>query len=329
MMKPRISKDHITWGSNYAMMHDNLTRKIKKQKYSILPMDTIFRCVKLTNASIVLLRFGDVPCDRLNLVEMDKIAEQQNLKFTIITDVFYTEEFESSFIKILFVKEFYGVYYNDYVSSDLLTYDKLYNFLVQRTEENRTHQFYEFFKHNLIDLGKVSLLAYQIDSNVSPSDIVNDINKEAGYIYSDMIDRLTFPFANFDEPDTLFELESSTKYSIVFETYNDLHNLQWCVFTEKTMRSLQVANISILQNKTGSVKILEEMGFKVHPINHVLDQMTGCLLQAKFVIKLLEHDMFGFDNIIETAEHNQALLKSWYDELQTEEFYNNVVDQVL
>lgn len=316
--------------NRYKQFYTRLTDKIKQNNYKILSFDTLLTDITEKNTSIVFLRFGDVPCDISLLEDMENVALERNIKFTIITDVFYRNSNTSntSNIKIITVNEFYGIYYNDCVK---LTpgYTKLYNLLIQRTVLPRLHQFAELARNCLIDDGYVSLLGFQINNTNTPSKIVNDINKTYDSLYSDVLSNIEIPFTNFVEPNDLYILEEDTKYSVVFETYNDTNNYEWCAFTEKTFRSLQTSNISLLQNKTGSIEILSELGFKFHSINYILDAMPGYVSQTAFVVALLKNDMFEVFDMTEYAVHNQAILKDMLNNLQSDQLCERIVEQIL
>jgi len=321
--------DDILWLKNLQKFDDRIKKVLASINITVISHDFIMADwdPNVRNCQVVIINYDDIT-DDMWVSEIEEIAIKHNIKFTYITNIFYCGE-SSEWFKVLFLKELYGVFYNPNISVKTLLRTNLYTCLMQRTSYPRLKLFAELSRNELLTDGNVSLLGYQSFTDLPPNDIINDINVEFDNIFDDIVQHYQFPFRNFIEPENCFEIEERSKYIIVSETYNDSENKKWISFTEKTFRSLQIPNISLLLNKKGSVNALAEVGIKTHPINSILDYMESYNSQCNFIIGLLKNDMFDEDGIIEIATHNQHKLKEWNTSLKTDELYQNIIKDLL
>ena len=261
--------------------------------------------------------------------DLEKVGEKYNIKFTLLTDVFYQGNNNFKNIKVLFLKELFGVYYNPYISSTTIRhYDKLYTCLLQRTSYSRLKLFSTLADNNLLDNSNVSLLGFQINNNKSAINVVKTLNDMYGE-FNHIVDNFNFPFRNFKDKTNCFEIEETSKFIIALETYNENNYPNWIAFTEKTFRGLQIPNISLLLNKKGSIRALNSINIQTHPINAILDHMETIESQNNFIIGILLNDsMFTNELNTQIATHNQNQLKEWYDTLQSDEFYVSIINNI-
>jgi hypothetical protein len=321
--------DDKLWLSNIAKVDVRIRKILTDNDIQIIVNNFITSewNPNIKNCQVAIINYDDIQ-DDMWFDEIANIAEKYNIEFTYITNVFYRGE-QRNRIKVLFLKELYGVFYNPNIVTNAHTYSKLYTCLMQRTSFPRLQMFAELSRNKLINKGIVSLLGFQINTNLSPNEIIKDINNNFDNNFDDIVEQYRFPFRNFNEKDNCFEMEERSKYIVVLETYNDHINKKWISFTEKTFRSLQIPNISLLLNKKGSINALTEIGIKTHPINSILDYMESYDSQFNFVIGLLKNDIFNSDEACMDAKHNQNKLKEWSDILNTDAFYQDIINNLL
>lgn len=321
--------DHNLWLDNLANAHCRLLTALSNSNIVVLNSNTLFEMwdSKIYNCNVVMINYDDIVWDSVWFKDLEKTAKKYNVKFTLITNVVYTKETHCKWYKVLFLKELFGVFYNPHITQEKLNASNLFTCLMQRTTFPRLKLFSELSRNNLLHKGNVSLLGYQTN-DLTVSEVINQLNNEFNE-FDDILEKHQFPYKNFIEIGNCFDIEKQSKYVVVSETYNDRIVPEWISFTEKTFRSLQIPNISVLLNKKGANDILTSIGIKTHPINHILDYLTTYDAQTDFIIGLLSGDMFDLELADDIAIHNQHQIKDWYDSLQTVDFYNNVVDKVL
>lgn len=334
------SNDHVIWKSNIEFIFQMLEEKVLKNFITVEPnLSTEINDWDKTirNESIVTSLFGDIIWDNSFINDLHLLASEFNNKFTLITDNIVLNHKLNSFdnIKILTLTEIYGIYYNP---AELKDYEKLFNCFIQRTDPYRLFLFNELCKYNLLDDGYISCLGWQLPNyllkhNIStPSEVAATlINNHSEFNYT--IDPAIIPFKNFTEHENLNVLEETSKYSIVYETYN-VSNEQisdFVVYTEKAIRSLQVPNISLILNSNNTSEILQQqLNLKVHPINYILDKMPDRNTQIQFIIALLQHDIITpNDDICENAIHNSNTLKNYLNIINTEQYYDAINEQII
>jgi hypothetical protein len=321
--------DDKLWMLNLHEIDIRIKNTIMEHGVTVIPHNYILANwdPSIRDCRVAIMKYDDINDDAW-FEEIEEIAKKHNIKFTYITNIFYCGG-SSKRVKILFLKELYGVFYNPNISHVPETPTTLYACLMQRTSYPRLKLFSELSKNNLLDKGMVSLLGFQTTENLSPNECVAKLNNKFNNAFSDIVQQFDFPFRTFEEPKNCFDIEKLSKYIIVLETYNDHINKKWISFTEKTFRSLQIPNISLLLNKKGSINALTEIGIKTHPINPILDYMESYNSQFNFVIGLLKNDIFDSVDADTNAKHNQNKLKEWSDILNTEEFYQDIIDNLL
>jgi len=352
-MEAITSADHNLWCNIDQYVKERMSTVLTNNGFIVeqpnLFLDPCEWDKTLCNKSIALILFGNNVLELAGsaywsksfIDDLEVIANEYNNKFTLITDhILLQSSFETNNIKVITPPQLFGMYYNnEWTPQRTPKYSKLYNLLLQRTTLFRLGLFSTINDNDLLDQGHVSCLGYQIDDSrgKDATDVVDNIIKSnnfqgSGYTFDGVLTH-TFPYKNFKEPRSLFNLEEDTKYSIVFETYNDsiLMDAEWLLFTEKTMRSIQVPNISLLLNTSNASTILQShLNLKVHPINHILDRMPDCVSQAEFIVGLLQNDILSLnDEAYSIAMHNISILKNYYEQLHTDEFYNSIVKQII
>ena len=322
------ASDDKLWMSNLGKIWTRVGKNLKDNGIQIIATNFLLSDwnPNINNCRAAIINFDDIQDDSW-FEDIEAIAEKYNIKFTYITNIYYRGK-QSKRVKILFLKEFYGAFYNPQIITNVYTHPKLYTCLLQRTTYPRLKLFAELSRNNLLDKGVVSLLGFQLDNN-PPNEVIKNINNNADNVFDDIVEQYQFPFRNFIEDDSCFEMEERSKYIVVSETYNDNANKTWISFTEKTFRSSQIPNISLLLNKKGSIDALTEIGIKTHPINSILDCMTSYESQCNFIVGLLKNDIFNNDDVTEVARHNQRKLKEWSNVLKTDDFYQNIINNLL
>ena len=318
------------WASNLSTVHFRILEILRDNEVVVIDNDILFGDwdENINNCQAVFVNYDDIIWDECWLNDLQNVGKKFNIKFTLITNVYFRGK-DTNEYKVLFYKELFGVFYNSSIKQVPISVSKLFTCLIQRTTYPRLKTFSDLYHNNLLELGNVSLLGFQYCNNsniLSPNGVVEAINDEFG-VFDDIVELFDFPFRNFVEVGNCFEVENQSKYIVVLETFNDFENSAWVSFTEKTFRSLQIPNISLLFNKQGAINILDEIGIKTHPANRILDNMESFNSQNNVLIGILKGDMFDVDS--DTSIHNQNKLKEWHDILQTDEFYESIIDDLL
>ena len=322
--------DHNVWYSNLNIVDSRILKVLGDNGVVVIDNDILFGDwdENINNCQAVFVNYNDIIWDECWLNDLQNVGKKFNIKFTLITNVYFRGK-DTNEYKVLFYKELFGVFYNSSIKQVPISVSKLFTCLIQRTTYPRLKTFSDLYHNNLLELGNVSLLGFQYCNNsniLSPNGVVEAINDEFG-VFDDIVELFDFPFRNFVEVGNSFEVENQSKYIVVLETFNEFENLSWVSFTEKTFRSLQIPNISLLFNKQGAVGILDEIGIKTHPVNRILDNMESYNSQNNVLIGILESDMFDIDP--NTSIYNQNKLKEWYDILQTNDFYESIINDLL
>jgi hypothetical protein len=324
--------DHNQWIAKLALVQQRIKSLLMTNNVLVFSDDEIntfntfdtFNWEPFRNSQVALLLFDDIR-DEYLFECLKSISVMHGVRFTIITNIFYRGA-EDGF-KVLYLKEFYGVFYNPQIPTTP-SYTKLYTSLMQRTTYPRLALFAELYRHKILNKGNTSLLGYNPSQKLSPQSLLISLNDEFDNVFDDVVNNIKLPYRNFLEKDNMYEHEIDGKYNIVMETYNDSLNKNWISFTEKTFRNVQIPTISLLLNKTGSVNQLVDIGIQIHPINNILDYMHSYTSQNNFIIGILCNDMFD-DVFSHMAIHNQLLLKKWDDDLNSDKFYTNIIDNLL
>lgn len=345
-MTPLVSSDHNQYQEVENNIGNHLRNNLTKNGYSVLRMDISTDITSWdksqVNKSFVLLLFTDIVWDRSFINDLEKLAIEFNNKFTLITDNIPVSNFISNFrskhIKILFIKEFYGVYYNSSVTPlNKTSYKKLYSCLIQRTDHFRLLLFNKLIENKLIDSGYVSCLGWQTDAFLSKHnikthhDVFNLLISQNPEMFS--INISDVPYKNFKEPDSLYTIEKLAKFSIVYETYNSSNEADndFVLFTEKSLRSLQIGNIPLILNSNHTSQLLKtKLNLKSHPINSILDKMPDRYSQIEFIIGVLCNNDFIDDSMIyDYAIHNRRVLREYNDVLHSTAFYENILYEII
>jgi len=278
---------------------------------------------QINNTKIVIIS-TDNPNSDSWYQDLYLTCETHNLHATIISSNVLTKTIESDNVKYIFLKELYGVYYNPNIRTNIKEYKNLYTCLMQRTNYPRLKLFLDLKKNNLLQRGNVSLLGFNYD------------NKTANSVLREILDKhdieldfeLDLPFKNFEDKDSTYKVEQQSKYNIVCESYNDNAYPECIGFSEKTFRSLQIPNITLMLNKKGSINILSDLGFKTHKINCLLDSLTDYNCQNDFIISALENDYCEANEVVEFAEHNALILKKYNERINSDVFINEIVKNI-
>jgi len=279
---------------------------------------------KIRDTKFVIFSSDDI-CPEIWFEDLESTCKKYNLQAIIITNNFFTKSIDTAHIKIVFVEELFGEYYNPHIRTTHTGYKNLYTCLMQRTGFSRLNLFLDLRKNNLLDRGNVSLLGYQIDEDKTADAVLQEILDQHNI---ELDFNLDLPFRNFVDEDSTYKIEQQSKYDIVCETYND-HAVPYRIaYTEKTFRSLQIPNISLILNKKGSNKILNDLGFKTHKINCLLDGMIEYNCQNDFIVSILENDYVEEDQVEEFAKHNSNKLKKLNEKLHNESFADEIVKNI-
>ena len=341
-MKARVSLDHLMWLDNEAHFTNELRNVLNDAGIIVLPNDIDTDIKNWNNAhsdaTFALLGFTDIMWDNGFMTDLNEIAKTFNNKIVLISDnIINGGSFQYDNLQFISVKEFYGVYYNNYRYE--YRPSKLYDCLIQRVEEYRLLLFNELSKHNLLHEGYVSCLGYQIPdwlqqhniSTPTPLDVIKTVSENPGFD-SSSIDINEMPFTNFDEPENLYDLLSKTKYSVINETYNSSNEYDnpFIVFTEKSIKSLQLPNISLILNSNNtSEQLLNSLNLKAHPLNYMLDLMPNRYSQIQLIIGILKNNITANNVDLDAlAMHNQSVLKEYHSALYTKSFYDDIIKKI-
>lgn len=321
-LNSKLNDNNIEWICSSTQLADTLpsTTSRNKHLWSFTVMDVIFLFNKNND-------------NQLNV--LSTWLQETNNTLTIISDNFDSKTASyvtviNDYIKIIIIPELLGLPYHDYQYKDTYNHNKLFNAFMQRIQEDRLHLFVELAKRSLLNNGNVSFL-----SILSLGNEHDPVSKRQEYV-NELLHNVpnsipvSVPYKNFVEPIKNFTaLEEECKYSVVYETYNKQYNR--VIITEKTIRTLQVPNISIIANTNGSYRILKDLGFELHDLNAELDSINSWNAQAKWICDALEKDeyYFDFNYQLKIAKHNTAILKDYSQYIETPQFVNRVRDYIL
>jgi hypothetical protein len=320
--------DHRLWHNNLLTVRNRILKTLKDNNIDVVKKNVLFNAwdESIHNCPVAIINYDDVIWDSSFMGDLVKTAKKYNIKFTLITNVFYNNTLKNEWYNVVFIKELFGVFYNPNITQIQSQPAKLYTCLMQRTTFPRLKLFAELSRNKLLNNSNVSLRGMQTgEHNLSANGVAESINNNFGG-FDDIISQYDFPYSNFREKDNCYEIEEQSKYVIVSETYNDHANMEWISFTEKTFRSLQIPNISLILNKKGAKEVLDSIGIKTHPINYILDRMITYDSQTDFIIGVLTADMFDLEESNSMATHNQQQLEEWNSTLGTDRFYQSIVD---
>jgi len=316
------SKDITLWNNNIEDFLSFFETKLTENNIKFAYQEKInFFNWDVNNEHIVVFGICDI-FDEIWFDDLINTSKQKNLHISFITDNVFTKDKSTNNVDVIFVEELLGVYYNSNIKQQISEQEKLYTCLMQRTTFPRLQLYLDLKSNDLLDLGNVSLLGYQLDGSTS-SEVLDNLVAEFN-LSKDQVADLELPFRNFTDKDNAYEIEQNAKYNIVCETYNDYFNDYRISYSEKTFRALQIPNIALLLNKKGSNKALLNMGFKTHSFNLILDNMEKYQCQNKFLIAVLQNNMSAIDDVIDIAIHNSNKLKNLKDNLN-----DKLVDRII
>jgi hypothetical protein len=251
-------------------------------------------------------------------------------------------------VKILFDKRIYGCYalYNDKDFGGPAP-SKLYNCLIQRADPFRQSFFYWLHHHQLLDRGYVSYLLITGAKNkqdvVPPTTIFQSIHTsndllyqyrppnlsqlvlpaDSDQIYADLLGNV--PYQNFVEQYDLVPIIQDSKYSLAIDTFAcDDGRGCWC-FTEKIFRPLQFATIPLLCVQQNGISKLVDWGFAISDFYKEFDGLPLTQRQVA-LIDIIKNDSLDIDHttLVEHAQHNRNLVTKWLNDLQKEQFWQDL-----
>lgn len=219
---------------------------------------------------------------------------------------------------------FYGMYYTDYQESNIVPV-KDFNCFINRYDIARQGWFYQLIRQGLFDRGYISF-----NSEVNPGrtpgpefdnllpaqafnlgfEKYNNIFAAEHELIQDQI-----PYKNFEDTGDLTPVVLATKFSIVLETF--FHDNNVITFSEKIFRCLQLPRPWLLFSSQHAVQYLKDLGLDVldDVVDHSYDSIANPVERQMAILeqaKILADQPLNQRRCTVAAEHNKALLKSWW-----------------
>jgi hypothetical protein len=227
-------------------------------------------------------------------------------------------------VKIFSMKHWwYGFYYFPKIPRSR-TIERDFGCFMNRLDPLRQNLFYDFYKHNLLDRGYVSLNLHYFHPS-SPPTLENALNtfdlNHTSYLTSfdtikDEVKKLV-PYKNFEDTGNLADTMIKTKMNIVLESYFERPDC--LTFSEKTFRVLQLPRPWLLFHATGAVDYLRSLDFDVFDdfVDHSYDSIDTLTVAAPKLDKIFSQaqqlmDLTVTDSMFDVweqkANHNRQLL---------------------
>jgi hypothetical protein len=215
---------------------------------------------------------------------------------------------------------------------------KLYNCFMQRVESVRQSWFYFLHQHNLLDKGYVSFLLKQLSfySDLTGQELFSYIHEkyQLGQLphfdraYQETYDMV--PYRNFEETGDVNKYIMASKYSLVLDTYApDDGRDQW-YFSEKSLRSVQFPNYSLLFVQQGGIAVLEKLGLRFATSLIYLDDLPWQGRQQHLLSHLINnHDDVNKTDLVDIAMHNQNIFKSWKSTYDHQNYFDKVFEHLV
>jgi hypothetical protein len=221
-------------------------------------------------------------------------------------------------------KTFYGVFYNDY-KEDHVEPVKDFNCFINRYDINRQSWFYQLIRQGLFDRGYISFNS-EVNPGRTPGPEFETLSPAQAFDlgfekYNNIfaaeheLIKGQIPYKNFEDTGELTSVVLATKFSIVLETF--FHNNNVITFSEKTFRCLQLPRPWLLFSSQHAVKYLQDLGLDVlgDVVDHSYDKIADPIERQMAILeqaKILVDQPLNQQRCIVAAEHNKALLKSWW-----------------
>lgn len=302
------------------------TNVLDKQSISSIKNDVIIACVLWE----LVPSLGDIK-------KVNQTLRHYGKKLYLFTDCIVDDHYNRfDCVTVFSVPECMGICADNRNYSQEKTSDKkrLYNCFMQRVDSVRQSWLYKLSNYNLLDQGHVSFLLFQLEWHAKVDNLFeyNHFNYGMDKVenfhtaFLSLKDRV--PFKNFDSDDTLEHATLNSKYSLVLETYAVDDNRHAWLFTEKTLRSLQIPNLDLIFCQKNGYKILSDLGFECTDFASA-DHLPWQQRQDALLDVLL-NDKVHYDDKLERAKaaHNQEILLDWKTKVLSADFFNSYIDKI-
>lgn len=317
--------EQFAYSNNFGFV--NLTANtLDEQSISSIRNDVIIACVLWE----LVLSLDDIN-------ELNQTLFQAGKKLYLFTDCIVDEHYTVfDCVTVFSIPECMGICADTKDYSQEKTSDKkrLYNCFMRRVDSVRQSWLYKLHNHNLLDQGYVSFLLLQLASYGATDNLFeyNHFNYGMDKVenlhtaFLSLKDRV--PFKNFDSNDTLEHATLNSKYSLALETYAVDDNRHAWLFTEKTLRSLQIPNLDLIFCQKNGYQLLSNLGFECTDYagaDHLPWQQRQDAL-----LDVLLHDKVHYDDKLERAKaaHNQEILLDWKTKVLSADFFDSYIDKI-
>lgn len=221
-------------------------------------------------------------------------------------------------------KTFNGLFYTDYQENNVVPV-KDFNCFINRYDITRQSWFYQLIRQGLFDRGYISFNS-EVSQGRSPGPEFDHLSPSQAFdlgfekynnifaVEHELI-RHQIPYKNFKDTGDLTPVVLATKFSIVLETF--FHDNNVITVTEKIFRCLQLPRPWLLFSSQYAVKYLQSLGLDVlsDVVDHSYDNIANPIERQMAILeqaKILADQPLDQQRCTAAAEHNKALLKSWW-----------------
>jgi len=333
---PIDSYDMHVWQTERQLLLNRVSIWCKKNKIKFTHYLSPTKIQHIENTVIVCMLLFDMTGNYEHWKSINQHCQQHGKKVLVVTDNIV--EFDHlSCVEFFSYPELLGITASYSDNIDIVSPpSKLYNCFIQRVCSMRQSWFYFLHHHNLLDKGYVSVLMRQLSdySELTGQELFDFIHHKYQLdqlphfekAYQEL--RSIVPYRNFTEVNDLLPLILDSKYSLVLETYavEDDTN-RWC-FTEKSLRSIQFPNISLLFLQKHGIAKLRALGFEFDSAIDKIDDLPWQQRQQQ-LLQILVEDSIDFDSktLYNQSQHNRQLLKSWKTAYNNTNFFDNFFEK--
>lgn len=340
--KSNVSADEVKnddFHRRYSAIVD-LTQRLDKycqtKNYSFCNVVNTHQVQKMSTDVAVGFEITDPIKNKTHWQEVDLVCQQHGKQVYVITDNL-VEDFEFKHVKILSVPEIWGILAPEEYFSVREQRSKLYNCLIRRSCPVRQSWLYFLKHHNLLDQGYVSYLLKNMDFMTTKTGAEQfewihhnfKLNELAHFdqAYKELIGQV--PYRNFENQPTVIPYVLDSKYSLIIESTGAEDDRGTWLFTEKTIRTLQLPTYPLLFAQRRGIQKLKELGFQLAVNHDHLDALPWTQRQQA-LLDILVNDTVEFDATLLTdvSQHNYGILCNWRTQCQREDFFDQVFDRV-
>lgn len=273
--------------------------------------------------------------DNIKIVNQTLLAHGK--KIYLFTDSIVDEHYHKfDCVTVFSIPECMGICADsrDYGQEKTSRKETLYNCFMQRVDSVRQSWLYKLYNHNLLNQGHVSFLLFQLEMYADTYNLFEYNHYNYGmdnieHFHTAFLSlRNRVPFRNFAINDTLEDATFHSKYSLVLETYAVYDDSHAWLFTEKTLRSLQIPTLDLIFCQKNGHQILTNLGFQCVDLGNV-DNLPWQQRQDALLDVLL-NDKVHYDDDTERkkAAHNQNLLLRWKKQVLSVNFFDKYFENI-